>query len=121
MVDFKLKKPCSNCPFRTDVEPYLNRSRAKHICAALERGTFSCHKTVKYSDDYEEGYAPSEGEQFCAGALAMMKKSESWGQMARIAIKLRILDPNLIDGDAPVFESYKAFIDAQPKSRREKK
>lgn len=115
MVDFKLKKPCVNCPFRTDVEPYLNRPRAKQICAALERGEFPCHKTVRHSYDYEEGYRPSEGEQFCAGALAMMKKSGSWGQMARIAMRLRILDPDLIDGDAPVFESCESFIEAQPK------
>lgn len=115
---YELKKPCSNCPFRTDVTPYIRTERAREIVEGLGRGTFSCHKTVDYEalDEMEEDAIPHrslKGEKFCAGAMIMMHKQGHVGQMARIGARLGGYNPDQLDMDAPVFASSLAFIEAQ--------
>lgn len=48
---FILKKPCSSCPFRTNIIPFLTQKRATEIKEVLvnKDKSFSCHKTVDYS------------------------------------------------------------------------
>lgn len=68
-MDFKLKAPCGNCPFRTDKpkqKGWLGRERAKEIYEALRNDkTFTCHKTI------------NNDEQFCAGALILLEHEET--------------------------------------------
>lgn len=43
MTDFKLRRPCPNCPFRTDVPPYLRGARAEEIARSIANGSdFRC-------------------------------------------------------------------------------
>ena len=51
-VNFNLKRPCANCPFRTDIRPFLRRDQAQQIADSLldQQQTFACHKTVDYSE-----------------------------------------------------------------------
>ncbi len=43
---YTLRQPCNNCPFRTNVQPYLRPERAQEIARALrDGGEFPCHKT----------------------------------------------------------------------------
>lgn len=112
--------PCGSCPFRTDVEPYLRRARAREIVKAIRPGTmgggapFHCHKTVDYSDDEGEGRSTSSSSM-CAGSLILLAHDGSlWNnQMVRIAERLGMFDPSKLDMDAPVFTSIKAWIAAQ--------
>lgn len=30
-MKFDLKSPCSNCPFRRDINPYLNKARVRDL------------------------------------------------------------------------------------------
>lgn len=75
MTDF-VKKPCSNCPFRRDVRPYLTPERAREIAyaAANQYNDFPCHKTIKYDGD-EDDYGRPTGDfsraKTCAGFLTM--------------------------------------------------
>jgi hypothetical protein len=73
-MNFDLRAPCANCPFRTDITFYLDTARVVDICDAITRKqhTFSCHKTTKHDD---EGCSIThKGEQHCAGALVMLEK-----------------------------------------------
>ena len=66
-----LKRPCSNCPFtRRDEAVLLHPNRRKDIGDALKAGSsFSCHKTVDYSD----ADRPVQGESSrCFGAAAAL-------------------------------------------------
>lgn len=112
---YDLKNPCANCPFRTDVKPYLRPARAREIVESLSRGVFHCHKTIDYDNEDDDGNLQRNGkEQFCAGALIMMHKQGTVGQMARIAERIGAYDPDALDMSAPVFASSLAFIEAQP-------
>lgn len=106
MAEFKLSRPCSKCPFRTDVPGYLRRGRAAEIAGALDRSTFSCHETV-----HALGAPKSKPEQHCAGALIMMEREGVRGQMVRIAGRLGLYDPSKLDTGAPVHASREEFIE----------
>lgn len=112
MCDFKLKKPCANCPFRNDLPPelkgWLGRERAENIARSVlqEDKTFQCHKT----------FGNPHGGSMCAGALAMLKKAgkeeSSFGNQAvQIAERFKMYNPNDIPDDAPVFGSIKEMGD----------
>ena len=75
-VNFNLKRPCANCPFRTDIRPFLRRDQAQQIADSLldQQQTFACHKTVDYSED-PAGRVPDDA-QHCAGALIMLEHME---------------------------------------------
>lgn len=114
-MNFDLKRPCKQCPFRTDVPGYLTKGRVDELKGALvaQDGVFSCHKTVDYSDD--DGYddcdvpqprVPSADEQHCAGALILLEKLEQPNQMMRIAERLGFYDREQLDMAAPVFDTF---------------
>lgn len=108
---FRLKKACSNCPFRADTPFYgLRPARVREIADSLRHGdTFSCHKTLDYStESTEETGAPAHTAktQFCAGALATMERAGAPNQAVRIAERLGIYDPTEFDAASiPVYES----------------
>jgi hypothetical protein len=112
---YALTAPCRNCPFRTDLEPYLRADRAREIAAALhDGGTFDCHKTVTYDDEPEDDGPRRTGrEQQCAGALIVMEREGTAGQATRIAGRLGLHDPDRLDLDAPVFDSLAEWVRAQ--------
>jgi hypothetical protein len=124
-MDYALKRPCANCPFRHDIPPFLRSDRAEDILATLDSGgTFACHKTVEYADD-DDGDTISVNEQdqqHCAGALILMEHQHDGrgdgpgchkNQMARFASRFSGFNPNELDMEAPVFVSYDAMIEAQ--------
>ena len=82
-------KPCNNCPFRTDVTPYLRPERAEEIAYVLRSGgQFSCHKGLDL---------PERKRQFCRGALGVMENDfgADANQMVRISMRLGLLAPEV--------------------------
>ena len=100
---YRLKTPCSQCPFRSDKPFPLKYMRAKEIVSSLRGGgEFSCHKTTE-----ETG---SGNLAFCAGAAILLEKTEGPNQMMRISERLGIYDPSKLDMDSPVYDSFHDFI-----------
>jgi len=48
----------------------------------------------------------------CAGALIVMHKSGCVGALQQVAERLGLFDPSLLNMDAPVFPSLKAWVEA---------
>lgn len=108
---YGLTTPCAHCPFRSDIRPFLTRARVREIERSLSRSEFPCHKTVTYDDDGEP--VTGRDEVHCAGALILVTK-EGWSsQMMRIAYRLGLFDPDALDMEAPVYESFDAMARAQ--------
>jgi len=128
-LKFDLRRPCGNCPFRHDIRPFLTVARATEIVEALAPArpgggqTFTCHKTtVNADDDDEDGggrRVDGPNAQHCAGALIMLEKAELLmdNQMLRIAMRLGLFDPTILDLNSPVFGDPEDFIDAQESHR----
>ncbi len=109
---YRLKRPCENCPFRTDRRFYLGHERSIEIAEGLRAGgEFHCHKTVNY--DEEDGFVRTGEEEHCAGALIVLESSaEGPNQMMRIAERLGFYDPGKLDLDSPVYGDLDEFTDA---------
>lgn len=105
-MNFDLKKPCSNCPFRTDTQPYISEARAKQIAHGLieKDAAFVCHKTL-----HRDGFKGPQ--QHCAGALIILDNMKMPNQMMRIAFRLRQFKPSELDKSSPVFKNLRAFIE----------
>ena len=124
MVDkhkpYGMTTPCDNCPFRSDVKPYLTQIRVREIERSLVRAEFPCHKTTKHDDDGE--HVRTEAEMHCAGALILMEKEGRSSQMMRISERLGMYDHTKLNMDAPVYESFEEMAHAQtPRLKKAKK
>lgn len=109
---FNLKRPCAECPFRTD-KNHLSAERAAEIASGLLEGdaSFSCHKTLDYEGDDGEGVHTSETEH-CAGAAIFLMHQDMPNQIMRIAYRMRWASPDDLDMDAPVHRDRASFIRA---------
>ena len=71
-----MKEPCKDCPFRTDVTPFLHPDRAAEISYASQNpyADFFCHKTT-VSDEYFGGDGSERvivnTSKECAGFLTL--------------------------------------------------
>lgn len=107
-----MTRPCPKCPFRTDIDPFLTHGRAREIADALRRGTsFECHETLDYDSD-DEAPRSTPKSRFCTGAAITMEREGvlDHNQMARISMRLGLMDPTKFDTDSPVCDSLKAWI-----------
>jgi hypothetical protein len=110
-MDYDLKRPCPNCPFRRDRHGFLNR--APEIAQALrDGGEFACHQTTVAveGDDGTCERMDVTDSKMCAGALAVMERDNGPNQMMRIAERLGMYDHTRLDPGAPVFDSLAEFV-----------
>jgi hypothetical protein len=96
--------PCGNCPFRTDVDPYIHEGRVREIQQALsdrsQVSSFWCHKTTT------AGGASGKQLQHCAGAMILLEKIGEPSQAMDIAYTLGLYDPEKLNMLAPVYDSW---------------
>ena len=112
-MDFKVKTPCKDCPFRNDIEPFLTKERVKEIIQAITNdNTFYCHKTI-YSNEYEE--LDKKKGSHCVGALILLHKENKIKAnfLLRLALMGKMFKVEDLDLKAPVFESFVEMIDNQ--------
>jgi hypothetical protein len=124
-MKFDLKAPCRECPFRTDVRPYLRPGRVREILDAIigRQQTFACHKTVDYSgaEDGESDGVVGDNSQNCAGALILLEKIERPNQMMRIAERLGFYDRRKLKMKSSVYQSPEQMIAAYSGSKFKEK
>ena len=98
-----LTTPCNNCPYRTDIHPYLTKARVREFEHNLVRNqrSFQCHKTI--------------GHEFqnCAGSLILLHKIDQPNQIMQVAERLGYFDPSKLDMSAPVFSSFEEMEKAR--------
>jgi signal recognition particle subunit SEC65 len=103
---FRLKKPCSNCPFKKSTGGLfgLHTERLKEI---FEAPAFQCHKTVDYTDEKSN---PGDSPCQCAGLIALHYKENRSNQITQVATRITNYTPAIIDSD-DVFDSYAECIE----------
>lgn len=101
----KLKKLCSNCPFRKDGKAIaLSPGRLEGIIQDLvddDWSSFYCHKTVYCSNggehDDEGNYHPSGEESMCAGAMGYLHKIGRPSVGMRLALAMKDISVDDLD------------------------
>jgi hypothetical protein len=110
---FRLKSPCPHCPFRKDIPAFLRKDRVRELRENLPEQSFTCHKTIQYSDDEGEPMQGTGMEALCAGSLILMEKlGEQW-RPAQLGERLGLYDRSKLDMAAPVFENWDEMEKAQ--------
>lgn len=108
-MNYDMKKPCDNCPFRRKGGIRLHPDRVKEI--STHDGEFPCHKTTV--DDGDGDLVEHEGSLHCAGFLIFRELTRTPGQMMRICERIGIYDPRKLLRNNPavseVFGSLREF------------
>lgn len=105
-MNFDMKKPCANCPFKKNGAIELRPGRLEGIVQSLKRDTnfFQCHKTVhsKRGGEWDEDtYIPSGQESVCAGSLIYaLKANMGLPVAARVAVMFGQLDLAALEAQA---------------------
>ena len=119
-MNFDLKRPCDNCPFRNDRHPFgLRADRVREILgggqgrAHWPAVSFTCHKTVAYGAGDEGGDVIPPTAQQCAGVMIILARENRFNDAMQIAHRLGMFDPDQLDMQAPVYLSTDAAIKGQ--------
>lgn len=103
---FNVHTPCSSCPFRKNVKPFLTEKRAKEIANNIinEGKTFTCHKTLSKR---------IINRSHCAGAIELIKKEDQPHFALAMARSLGIYKEENYKSPELVYDSAEDFIKAQ--------
>ena len=127
MPNYDMKRPCTNCPFRTDEAGirFFNQDRALEIWMSGYFLGFPCHKAAEYVDSDNDdgrraGYHMGEDSQHCAGFTVMMLKAHHGWAWPGIGDDQEMADwlASRLDMDAPVFDDLIAYMEANTQARR---
>lgn len=118
-MKFDLTRPCNNCPFRTDLTPYLRSRLVQEILGcgkvAWPATWFACHKTVDYSDGGNKGRV-HENTQHCAGVLIILQRDGRPNDAMQLAERFGYWDPKALDMSSPVYASAKSALAAHERA-----
>jgi hypothetical protein len=117
-MKFDLKRPCQDCPFRSDRHFGLLPDRVRQILGDERKGrqwwpasSFPCHKTIDYRDD-DSTHVPQTAQQ-CAGVMIILTREGRPNDAMQIGERFKRCDPKGLDMTAPVYESTRAAIEGQ--------
>lgn len=105
--------PCKQCPFRTDITPFLSGEERIRELERHQDGEFPCHQTTELDEEEGETLLNREKTVACAGRMIM-----SWlaygglGKIDAISARMGMFDPKNLDLDAPVFDGWDEMADA---------
>jgi hypothetical protein len=111
-MEFKLKKPCANCPFLKEGAIELAPGRLEGIIQGLvedDHNWFMCHKTVysktggHHECDEETGedrYVASGRESQCVGAMTYLYKAGQTSVSMRLAHVTGVIDLGELEAQA---------------------
>jgi len=106
-MKFEILKPCEHCPFRRDVQPFLNR--AKSIADGLrdDNNWFACHETTGAKNGRRVKPA---NQSMCAGSMIVLWRSGLANIGMRLALVYGLLKRETLDQKAPhVFNTLEEF------------
>ena len=110
---FSLKKPCTDCPFRSDKEFPLSVERKADIAESLKNGQeFVCHRTVDYLDDDASDQSHSCS---CAGARETSRRSGIVSNAEQFAQRFGF-EFSAVDTDSPVYDSLDEWVKSSDKN-----
>lgn len=110
MNQLRIKKPCSDCPFRKDIHPFLSRARVEEMREQLhtqDDQTFTCHKTV----DYSKARPDQRNGAVCSGYANLAYKSGRLPVALRFALATGLIDKSFFASGDLVHDSWQAFVD----------
>lgn len=115
-MKFEIKRPCSHCPFRRDVAPFLHPKRAADLRDQMRDDSrwFACHETT----GVKKGKRIRRDDQsHCAGLMGVLWREGRPNVAMRIALTLRLIKRADLARKQPVFEDLDEFAEHHGKGR----
>jgi len=106
-MKFSVKKPCAQCPFRKDVQPFLRR--ASTIAQEMRDDTrwFACHQTT--GQMHGKRVKPAE-QSHCAGLMGVLWNEGRPNIAMRLALIYKLITIKQIKAATRLtFRSFAAF------------
>ena len=106
----RLRKPCDNCPFRTDVDRFLHPKRYLSIARSMvDMGeSFTCHKHNQFDD--ETGKAITNAESMsCAGGMIWLQHQKKPNTLMQVMQRFGLFNPSKLRMDSPVYRTRREF------------
>lgn len=93
----------------------MGHARAQQLADSFENAihVFPCHKTTDWVEN-EDGFTEqrqTDKTVACAGMIIMAEKSPGHSNGLRVAGRLGLHNPAILDMDSPVYDDYQAFVD----------
>lgn len=108
---FKLKRPCSNCPFRKG-QGELFQLNIDRLAGMLTGDAFQCHKTIDYDHFEDPKLRQGEHPQQCAGIMSVLWREKQPNKIMQVAIAFGYLDPNQLDPENEAYSSIQEVLRA---------
>lgn len=105
-MKFDIKKPCANCPFRTDIAPFLNRGPEIAKSLSDDHNWFACHQTTPAGTGKRIKRAD---QSHCAGAMMVLWREGNPNIAMRLALLTKMITREQLEAPAPVFNSLEEF------------
>lgn len=116
-MEFKVKTPCAECPFRRDSNPFLRRAGTLAKQLADDHFWFACHHTTGVA--HGKRVRP-ENQSQCAGSMGVLWRMGRPNIAMRAAILFGFMTIADVDrmARAKVFRNLQAFERHHLKPRR---
>jgi hypothetical protein len=105
-VQFKIKRPCDGCPFRTDRAPFLRRAATLAKQLSDDSFWFACHETTGVKKGRR---IKPENQSQCAGSMIVLWRQGRPNIAMRIALTYKMIRVSDLNAPAPVFNSLAEF------------
>jgi hypothetical protein len=113
-MQFKVKIPCAECPFRKNIRPFLTAGRAAQIAGDLsdDHHWFACHHTTGPA-------IKTENQSQCAGSMGVLWKMHRPNIAMRLAIHFKLITLTELNRIArhKIYPSLSAFVRAHRNAR----
>lgn len=96
MPQFKLTRPCANCPFRKGQGQLFQLGRPR-VEAIFEATAFQCHKTIDYEHEDDPRKRQGEHPQQCAGLMSLLHREGQPNQIMQVGQRMGFFDPAKLD------------------------
>lgn len=105
-MKFDIKRPCAECPFRTDCHPYLRR--APQIAEQMkdDQNWFACHQTTGAMHGKR---IRKENQSHCAGLMGVLWRERRMNVAMRLALVYKMITVEQLEAEQPVFKSLDEF------------
>ena len=113
-LSFNLKAPCRDCPFRSDIRPYLPQSTSRTVRPRSRTHDLRLPRDRSLSATQRQArpFQPSNSASLHR-RLILMHKTECQGDLQQLAERLEFYDRGELRMDAPVYDTFEQMIKAQ--------
>lgn len=114
-MKFEIKRPCADCPFRTDCNPFLRRAPEIRRQMRDDHFWFACHETTGAKGGRRVKPA---NQSHCAGLMGVLWRERNPNIAMRMALAFKLITIEQLESISQVFNNLDEFVAHHEKGQR---